>query len=115
MTENENSNSSTSAEKSKDAGVHPLSSLSAQEIALTAVIVKRLWPPSADLHFKIITLQEPRKDELLPYLEAGHGSGKVPLIERKVWVNYYVRNTVSINILSAMNRCSDSFCVEQVP
>jgi primary-amine oxidase len=97
MTINADSHTSTSVEKPRGAALHPLSSLSAQEISSTATIVKRLWPASADLHFKVITLQEPPKDELLPYLEAEHANLKLPEIERKVWVNYYLRNTVRLN------------------
>jgi primary-amine oxidase len=97
MTINADSHGSASVEKPSDAAPHPLSSLSAQEIALTATIVKRLWPALADIHFKVITLEEPTKDELLPYLEAEHANLKLPEIERKVWVNYYLRNTVRLN------------------
>ncbi len=73
---------------------HPLAPLSASEIANAASIVKASWPAHTDLHFKVITLQEPPKAEVLPYLEAEHAGNPLPRVSRKAFVNYYIRNTV---------------------
>ena len=73
---------------------HPLAPLSASEITTAASIIKGSWPAHADLHFKVITLQEPRKVEVLQYLEAEHAGRLRPDVARKAFVNYYIRNTV---------------------
>jgi primary-amine oxidase len=74
---------------------HPLASLDEYEIRFTATLIQNLWPPSTDIHFKVITLLEPPKDELLEYFEAEHEKSMLPELQRKAWVNYYLRNTVS--------------------
>uniref|UniRef100_A0A093VM82 Amine oxidase n=1 Tax=Talaromyces marneffei PM1 TaxID=1077442 RepID=A0A093VM82_TALMA len=51
------------------AAVHPLDPLTPQEISLAAHIVRNSFP-SNDLIFRAITLWEPPKKELIPYLEA---------------------------------------------
>jgi Cu2+-containing amine oxidase len=73
---------------------HPLASLSEYEIRLTATLIKNLWSSSIDIYFKVITLLEPPKHELLEYFDADHRGSTLPYIERKAWVNYYLRNTV---------------------
>ena len=75
---------------------HPLSPLSASELKDAAAIIKASWPAHTDLHFKVVTLQEPPKVEVLKYLEAEHSGKSVPSISRKAFVNYYIRNTVCI-------------------
>jgi len=75
---------------------HPLAALSAAEISATAQLVKGAWPAQTDIHFKVVTLQEPPKAEVVPYLEAEHSGGQRPTIARKAFVNYYIRNTVSL-------------------
>ncbi|CAN9456973.1 unnamed protein product [Alternaria alternata] len=72
---------------------HPLSALSASELRNAAAIIKASWPAHTDLHFKVVTLQEPPKAEVLKYLEAEHSGKPVPSISRKAFVNYYIRNT----------------------
>jgi primary-amine oxidase len=74
---------------------HPLAPLSASEITTAASIIKASWPAHTDLHFKVITLQEPPKAEALKYLEAEHAGKSRPSISRKAFLNYYIRNTVS--------------------
>jgi primary-amine oxidase len=73
---------------------HPLAPLSAPEIKSAASIIRASWPAHTDLHFKVVTLQEPPKVEVLKYLEAEHGNKSLPAISRKAFINYYIRNTV---------------------
>lgn len=74
---------------------HPLSPLTAIEISTSSQLIHRLYPPRTDLHFKAVTLQEPNKAHLLPYLDAEHLRAKPPLLDRRSFVCYYIRNTVS--------------------
>ncbi|KAF4619083.1 hypothetical protein G7Y89_g14764 [Cudoniella acicularis] len=72
---------------------HPLGPLTAGEITETARLIKGLWPSNINLQFKSITLQEPNKAELIPFLAAEHKSQPTPTIERRSFVVYYIRNT----------------------
>ncbi|CAG8961280.1 hypothetical protein HYFRA_00013559 [Hymenoscyphus fraxineus] len=73
---------------------HPLGPLTASEITESSRLIKSLWPENTALQFKGITLQEPRKAELSPYLKAEHSSGQsTPTIDRRSFVVYYLRNT----------------------
>lgn len=81
----------------KQLNLHPLAPLSADEISVAAGLVRNLWPAGTDLHYKAVTLEEPPKAQVLPFLEAEHGRGPVPSIQRKAFVNYYLRNTVGSN------------------
>lgn len=78
---------------------HPLAPLTANEITIAAGLVQRLWPNGTDLHYKAVTLEEPPKAQVLPYLEAEHGRGPLPPIQRKAFVNYYLRNTVCVSCI----------------
>ena len=78
---------------------HPLCPLTASEISTTADLVRSVWPANIDLRFKVITLDEPAKKSMIPYLEAEHSGGSLPEIARKAFVSYYIRNTVSRDIL----------------
>lgn len=74
---------------------HPLAPLSSAELQTAASIIRASWPARTDLHFKVVTLQEPPKAEVLKYLEAEHGyGGSLPTVSRKAFINYYIRNTV---------------------
>jgi primary-amine oxidase len=73
---------------------HPLGPLTANEIKESARITRSLWPENTNIQFKSITLQEPNKSELLPFLAAEHGGQSTPTIERRSFVLYYIRNTV---------------------
>tara|TARA_R110002003_G_scaffold104_33_gene8487 strand:- start:22295 stop:22657 length:363 start_codon:yes stop_codon:yes gene_type:complete len=77
---------------------HPLAPLSASELQNAAAIIKASWPARTDLHFKVVTLQEPPKVEVLQYLEAEHSGKPLPTVSRKAFINYYIRNTVTIPI-----------------
>ncbi|KAL8755637.1 MAG: hypothetical protein Q9199_003507 [Rusavskia elegans] len=72
---------------------HPLSPLTAAEITHAVQLVETLYPPNTSLQYKAVTLQEPNKADLVPYLEAEHHGGRKPTIERRAFVAYYIRNT----------------------
>ncbi len=74
---------------------HPLGPLTAQEISQSSALVRGSWPHTIDCHFKVITLLEPPKVELAPYLAAKR-LGQMPAsIDRRAFVVYYFRGTVS--------------------
>jgi len=73
---------------------HPLAPLSAEELRTAASIIKASWPARTDLHFKVVTLQEPPKAEVVKYLDAEHGNKPLPAVSRKAFINYYIRHTV---------------------
>lgn len=79
----------------KQTVTHPLAPLTASEIATTADLLKSVWPSNADLRFKIITLDEPPKKQMVPYLAARDSGSSLPFIPRKSFTSYYIRNTVS--------------------
>jgi len=94
-TQEETQYSSTGPTPTKTPTVaHPLCPLSASEITTSSSLIKSLWPKTIDLRFKTITLEEPPKAQLIPYLEAEHSNSPLPRIDRKVFVAYYIRNTV---------------------
>lgn len=86
---------STDQRTSKSVPSHPLAPLSASEITSAAAIIRASWPAHTDLHFKVVTLEEPPKAEVLRYLDAEHTGRPLPSISRKAFLNYYIRNTVS--------------------
>lgn len=73
--------------------IHPLAPLSAQEIKHAVSIVKSQWPAEVDLHFKIITLEEPAKAESVSHIEAELHGYSLPKIDRRAFVTYYIRRT----------------------
>lgn len=80
----------------KIAPSHPLGPLTADEISRTSALIRGQWPEGTLFVFKILTLLEPPKTELVPYLEA-EKTGETPKpIERRSQVVYYLRNTVSL-------------------
>lgn len=82
------------AEATKQTAAHPLCPISASEIKRSADLIKGCWPSKTSFHFKTITLEEPAKAELVPYLEAEHRGARSPHIDRRAFVSYYIRNTV---------------------
>jgi primary-amine oxidase len=74
---------------------HPLGPLTAGEITESARLIKGLWPSNTDVQFKVITLKEPDKADLTPFLAAEHSGQQTPSVERRSFVVYYIRNTVS--------------------
>ncbi len=79
----------------KQIPAHPLCPITAAEIKRSAHLIRTLYPAKTDFSFKAITLEEPEKAQLVPYLDAEHSGGRLPHIDRKVFVCYYLRNTVS--------------------
>jgi Cu2+-containing amine oxidase len=74
---------------------HPLGPLSAQEIARSSSLIKGLWPKNTDCHFKVITLLEPAKAVLIPYLKSEREGHSPPSLDRRATILYYLRGTVS--------------------
>ena len=75
---------------------HPFAPLSEKELTSAAAIIKASWPAHTELHFKVVTLHEPPKAEVVPYLEAEHNGTQLPSVSRRAFINYYIRNTVSL-------------------
>lgn len=86
------------------AAVHPFTPLTADEISIAVGLIKAQWPAHADFHFKVLTLAEPPKVEVLPYLEAEKAGRPLPRIERKALINYYIRNTVGFPVVKCYLR-----------
>ena len=77
---------------------HPLGPLTAREILQTSNLVRGCWPGDIDCHFKVVTLLEPTKAELVPRLTAERaGQNHGITIDRRAFVVYYFRGTVSQN------------------
>jgi primary-amine oxidase len=74
---------------------HPLAPVTAGEITHASKLIRERWPENTRLQYKVVTLEEPPKTQILPYLEAEHTGGPLPSIDRKIFVNYYLQNTVS--------------------
>ena len=89
----------------KSAVQHPLGPLTANEISVSAGLIKGLWPSNTNIQFKSITLHEPAKADLVPFLEAEHAGQQTPAVERKSFVVYYIRNTVRTPTLQ--RRCEE--------
>jgi Cu2+-containing amine oxidase len=81
--------------KAKQLAQHPISPLSASEITQASGLVREQWPAGTKFHFKAVTLLEPPKDVLFPYLEAERRGEQTGPITRKAFVVYYIRSTVS--------------------
>ncbi|RMZ80530.1 hypothetical protein DV737_g2883, partial [Chaetothyriales sp. CBS 132003] len=81
------------AERGKAGGQPPVWVVLYPEITKAGDLVRSVWPANTDLRFKTITLFEPEKKSLLPYLDAEHSGGQLPLIPRKAFSAYYIRNT----------------------
>ncbi|MCJ1398722.1 hypothetical protein MMC11_001923 [Xylographa trunciseda] len=77
----------------KQVAFHPLSPLTSSEISAAAGFIKALYPSKTDLLFKTITLEEPAKAQLAPYLDAEYHGRSTSRIDRKAFINYYIRNT----------------------
>lgn len=75
---------------------HPLGPLTASEIATSATLIKAIWPSKTEFQFKVITLQEPDKSELVPFLAAERAGRKHSVPDRRSFVVYYIRNTVCV-------------------
>lgn len=87
---------------------HPLGPLTADEISHSSALIRAQWPEGTGFIFKVLTLFEPPKAELVPYLEAERAGQTPKPIDRKSQVVYYLRNTVSQICL-----LSDQFWITQ--
>ena len=74
---------------------HPLGPLSAAEIQRSAALVRAAWPEGTAFQFKVITLLEPSKADLVPWLVAERAGSTRAAIDRRAFVVYYLKNTVS--------------------
>lgn len=83
---------------------HPIGPLTASEITRSASLLKASWPANTEFQFKTVTLLEPPKAELLPYLQAERSGGAPAKIDRKSFVLYYIRNTVSVPRMAGLVR-----------
>lgn len=88
---------------------HPLGPLGAIELSSSAALIQQLWPRATELQFKIITLQEPEKAAVLEYIENRRAGQDTPMIERRSFVNYYIKNTVSLVPIYEHIPCTDTF------
>lgn len=78
----------------KASATHPLAPLSGNEIVNTATLIRKQWPENIDLQYRVITLREPPKAEVLPYIEAENAGQSPPTsLSRKAFVVYYLRRT----------------------
>lgn len=75
--------------------LQPFAPLSSQEILSTSAVIRKQWP-GRQLDFKTITLKEPEKVLMIPYLEAVQKSHRLPTIPRQSLVSYYISGTVCI-------------------
>ncbi|KAF4831072.1 Copper amine oxidase 1 [Colletotrichum tropicale] len=72
---------------------HPLCPLTGAEIQYAAKLIQAAWPASVALQFKAITLNEPAKQELVPYLTAQEKGLSPSPPDRRVFAAYYIRKT----------------------
>ncbi|KAK4447762.1 putative copper amine oxidase [Podospora aff. communis PSN243] len=72
---------------------HPLGPLSGDEIVQASSLIRAAWPEDVDLYFRVVTLREPAKAELVPYLTAERAGEPTPGIDRRAFVVYYFRGT----------------------
>lgn len=86
---------------SKSEDLHPLAPISAEEVQNAVALVKAQWPTNTDLHFKAITLEEPAKAEVVPYIEAEFHGYNLPHINRRIFVSYYLKQTVRMETYNA--------------
>lgn len=73
------------------APMHPLSSLTEEEIGLSAKLARGLHEAGTKLRFKGIMLHEPSRKEMQQYRSQGGKGDYAP--PRKAWVNYYLTGT----------------------
>lgn len=95
----ETESSASDVTTSKAPSVHPFAPLSAPEIKLAAELIHGEWPEKTDFQFKVITLEEPSKADVIPVLEAEARGETWAQLDRRAFVNYYLRNTVSPTVI----------------
>lgn len=87
---------------SKQTSPHFFAPLSASEISQSAELINAAWPQGTDLQFKVITLEEPPKKDVVPLLEAENNGETFAPLDRKAMIIYYIRNTVCYRVLFIM-------------
>ncbi|KAK0712976.1 copper amine oxidase [Lasiosphaeria miniovina] len=76
---------------------HPLGPVTPGEITQSAALIRACWPEGSVCQFRAITLYEPAKAELIPYLAAERAGESVPAIDRRVFVVYYVGSSDALH------------------
>ncbi|KAM7217468.1 putative copper amine oxidase [Rhypophila decipiens] len=76
---------------------HPLGPVTAAEITQSAQVLEASWPTGTKLHYKAITLLEPPKAELAPFLAAERAGEKPAPLDRKSFVIYYLKGTENLH------------------
>ncbi len=85
---------------------HPLDPITAEEILHISSLLKA-HSPNKSLHFKIITISEPPKAQLRPYLIAERNGGTKKKLPRIASALYYHRGTADL-FLAEVNVDSNS-------
>jgi primary-amine oxidase len=76
-----------------ESSVHPLDPLSPAEITSATAILRSVYPAGSPIHFKAVTLDEPAKHLVLPYLDAEHKGSALPIVPRTAYILYVMVNT----------------------
>ncbi|KAK3384997.1 copper amine oxidase [Podospora didyma] len=76
---------------------HPLGPLSGAEITQSSGLIQASWPESTRFQFRVITLYEPPKEELVPYLAAERAGEALPAVDRRAFVVYYFKGTDALH------------------
>lgn len=92
-TTHETSNGTSNGHAKSETGIHPLDPLNADEISAAVAALRAAYPPESPIHFKAVTLDEPPKALLVPYLEAEHKGSPLPIVPRTAYVLYLLQNT----------------------
>ena len=95
---------------------HPLSQLTAEEFTKARDVIVKLHGNETNLFFRSIFLDEPKKAELVPFLEAEHAGtliSSTPRPPRQVYIEYdvvtsdrheYIRAVVGIETLEVVSK-----------
>lgn len=76
---------------------HPLGPITAAEITKSSELLQASWPTGTTIHYKAISLYEPAKSELAPYLAAERAGEKPAPLDRKSLVIYYLKGTNNLH------------------
>jgi len=82
----------------KQAKVHPFAPLSGDEMVNAGTLLRKSWPAGTDLQFRVITLREPVKKEMIRFLDAEAKDETVSTLPaRKAFCLYYIRRTSQLH------------------
>ena len=76
--------------------LHPSAPLTSDEIRASAELIRGRYPTGTKLLFKQVTLHEPAKEQLAPFLDAEIVGRPCEPIDRRSFITYYIRNTVGL-------------------